>query len=312
MKKSFIKLIYFFLFCGLIYAGLIFIVGNFAPQDFKRNLIYLKGGYGHTFSRLQDASKQKKNDVLILGSSLAYRGLDTRIFAGNGLKAFNLGSSAQTPMQTKLLLNIYLDIIQPDKVIYVVAPNDFTGNGLEASLDIVANLPEINFSTFSLLADNPQIKLFNTLLFSWLQSKTNFSLYDEPTRKGLDEYVRNGGFVERTVTYFEPVNKINFRTINVQEKQIEEFQEIMQILRKNNIEVLIVRPPVTSHSYNSIKNNDDFAEKISDLGDFKDYNLSLKLTDSLHFYDSRHLNQIGVQEFTQAVIQDLKVNFKNL
>ena len=63
------------------------------------------GCYGHTFTRMQDAQKTKNVDVLIVGSSHAYRGIDPRILQKDGISAFNLGSSAQTPINTKVLLH---------------------------------------------------------------------------------------------------------------------------------------------------------------------------------------------------------------
>ena len=81
--------------------------------------------------------KIKNVDVLFLGSSHAYRGFDPRIFRKRGYSSFNLGSSAQTPSQTKVWLKRYLKHLNPKIVIYEVYPGTFSSDGIEASLDLV-------------------------------------------------------------------------------------------------------------------------------------------------------------------------------
>ncbi|MFD1079531.1 hypothetical protein, partial [Longispora fulva] len=250
---------------------------------------------------------QEDIDILILGSSLAYRGIDTRIFEAKGYKAFNLGTSAQTPLQTKLLLEYYLEELTPQQVIYVVSPNDFTGNGLESSLDIVANLPEIHLSVFKLLQDIPNIKLFNTILFSWLNNKIDRSDYAEPAIKGMDIYVGDGGFVQRGLSYYSDQKQIRSRSLPSKERQMNVLEGIIKKFRNEGIDLILVRPPITRNSYESITSNTEFNKRISQLGSFKDYNLNLELVDSLHFYDSQHLNQIGVRKFTNAILNDLEI-----
>ena len=65
-----------------------------------------------------DEAKEVKNvDILILGSSHSYLGIDTRTFNNIGYSAFNLGTTAQTPIQTELLLNRYLNSINPKIIV---------------------------------------------------------------------------------------------------------------------------------------------------------------------------------------------------
>ena len=53
-----------------------------------------KGGL--TYKKFQDFDKNEKYDIIILGSSHAYRGYDPVIFESYGYKIYNLGTSAQT------------------------------------------------------------------------------------------------------------------------------------------------------------------------------------------------------------------------
>ena len=57
----------------------------------------------------------------------------------NNLKTFNLGSSSQTPIQTKMLLDEHLDRLNPKLVVFEVYPVVFQLEGVESALDFIAN-----------------------------------------------------------------------------------------------------------------------------------------------------------------------------
>jgi len=76
-------------------------------------------------------------DILFLGSSHSYRGFNPQYFSG--YKTFNLGSSAQTPIQTNLLLKRYLHQLNPKTIVYEVYPISLSIDGVESSSDIIAN-----------------------------------------------------------------------------------------------------------------------------------------------------------------------------
>ena len=120
MKQFLLKLLLFAPFAVLFYVGMVILWGELAPVPLKKNLIYNRGTFGHTFSRLGEAKHTTNVDVLFLGSSTAYRGFDTEFFREQGLKTFNLGSSSQTPTQPHLLLKKYLDGLHPKLVVYEV------------------------------------------------------------------------------------------------------------------------------------------------------------------------------------------------
>ena len=111
------------------------------PPFMAKNVRNCVGCYGHLFTRVKEAKETKNPDILFLGSSHAYRGLDPRIFAEEGITSFNLGSSSQTPINTQVLLHQYLDQIQPKMVIYEVYAGTLTSDGVESSLDLLISSP---------------------------------------------------------------------------------------------------------------------------------------------------------------------------
>jgi hypothetical protein len=313
MIKFFYKVVLFFLFVIAAYSVLIFITGSYAPKIFKKNLVYHNGGYGFTYSRLKDAGRLKNIDVLILGSSHAYRGLDTRIFNSYGIKAFNLGTSAQTPIQSKALVEIYIDSLNPKLVVLEANPNSFTSEGVESSLDVLANLPDINFSAIKMAWHTGHIKAINTMIFTLLRSK----IYDNPVLLvekeivGPDTYIKGGGYVARTLSYNQPT-EVSSKNFVPKQKQLGAFKDLIENLNNRNIESYIFRAPVSSEYYSAFdfKTNFKIDSLFSICGNYRNYN-HIKLNDSLHFYDAHHLNQRGADIFSHKLIQDILKKMKN-
>ena len=70
-------------------------------------MLFAKAGQsGHTIFRIPDfAEWDEKPDLITLGSSTCYRGIDPRPFATSGLNAFNLCSSSQSCFNSKFILD---------------------------------------------------------------------------------------------------------------------------------------------------------------------------------------------------------------
>jgi hypothetical protein len=117
------------------------------------------------YTRISDLKKYKNVDILFLGSSRAYRVFDTRIYAKQGYYSFNLGSSSQTPIQTKLLMKRYLKQLNPKLIVYAVDPNAFS-DGVESAMDIIAN-DKNDRESLKMLAKINHLKVFNTLIYGY-------------------------------------------------------------------------------------------------------------------------------------------------
>jgi hypothetical protein len=255
------------------------------------------------YTRVRELPNFKDVDVLFLGSSHAYRGFDTRLFEAVGLKSFNLGSSSQTPIQTRLLLSRYLDQLNPKIVVYEVYPNTFCVDGVEASTDIISN--DVNdWRSLLLSLNSKNIKVFNTFLYALTKDVFNLnSEYSEPINKpkNHDTYI-SGGYIEKEMAYYSPVsheaNHWEFR-----DDQISEFESILKELDRRSIKTYLVFNPMTSNYYNSYDNRKEFNNWMSGYGNYINYNEVLNLNDSLHFYDDHHMNQDGVEICNQKLVE---------
>lgn len=303
--KIFIKnIIYFSLSLILVYPILILFTGRCVPQLFKPNINYHFGTQGYMFTRIKELKNLSKNiDVLFLGSSHAYRGFDPRNFKNKNV--FNLGSSIQSPMQTHVLLNRYLDKINPQTIIYEVYPATFTVDGVESSLNLIACDKNDQYSLQMAFAAN-NVKTYNTLVYGYFVDAFHFyKKFEEPGNIGDDTYIP-GGYVERKISYYKhqiipPKNKWNFNI-----KQIKKFEENISLIKNKNINLVLVCAPFTKSLYNSYTNNNYFDSLMKSYNlPYYNFNNTMQLDDSLDFYDASHLNQNGVNKFNQKLKETL-------
>lgn len=196
--RQFVKKIFFFAFFAFFsYCIYLFIWVKYIPKISRLNF-----AHGHLYNRLSEVKGIKNIDVLFLGSSLAYRGFDTRIFKTENICSFNLGSSSQTPMQTKVLLNRYIAQLNPRIIIYEVFPYTFGNDGVESSLDIIIN-DIIDLQSIRMALEINNINVYNTLIYKFTEGLLNFDRKDIPPNKINDDTYIPGGFVEKELHYFK-------------------------------------------------------------------------------------------------------------
>jgi hypothetical protein len=295
----------FLLFIIFAYPLMIFLIGILpVPQGLISNLNDKMGSYGHLFTRLNEVKHLSTNvDILFLGSSHSYRGFDPRNF---NCKTFNLGSSAQTPIQTKLLLERYLDKLSPDLVIYEVYPRTLEMDGVESSLDLIAN-DRNDYKSIQMAFRLNNIKTYNTLIYHGLANILNINKnFEEPIKKDNDTYIP-GGFVESEMGYFKPFDHPRSEW-QFRDDQVEAFNECIQFLKMKNIKTILVFAPITEGLYNSYINN-HYVDSIFSTYKLEYYNFNrlMQLKDSLDFYDADHLNQNGVKLFNTKLLEILSL-----
>jgi len=305
MKSFLINLFKFGIYTLSVYVIAVVIFGLFAPGILKKNLNYKLGGNGFLYSRLQEAKGHHKVDVLFIGSSHAYRGYDSRIFSDHQMTSFNLGSSAQPPIITEIFIKKYLDKFQPKLVIFDVYPKVFGSDGVESSLDVLAN-EEIDRNLFKLAFDVNHIKTYNVLIYSWFRQKFGLNKnFRELKHRNLDTYIE-GGYVESYQKY-KPKRPITNSKYELNAHQFDAFKQIIAILKDRKTPYVLIQSPISQKLYHSISNNTEMDSIYTKYGRYYNFNNTLKLPDSL-FFDDNHLNQNGVNIFNQDLIKTLHLN----
>lgn len=301
--KNFLKnILLFSIFASVFYIVVMPLWAHIMPSFMAKNVRTCVGCYrGHLFTRVQEVQQVNSPDILFLGSSHAYRGFDPRVFEKEGISVFNLGSSSQTPINTKVLLQQYLDKINPKMVVIEAYAGTLSIDGVESSFDLLSN-NKIDKYAMDMVLDINQISTYNMLIYSYFRSVLGLNKnFTEPQKQSGDTYIK-GGFVEsefrKNILSEEPVEKWNIST-----KQIEILKENIKFIQKRNIPVILVQTPITQKLYNSRTDNKEVDQLLSELGTYKNFQGEIPLNDTIDFYDSNHLNQQAVVKFNEYFIK---------
>jgi hypothetical protein len=282
----------------------IIIWGAIFPMNFNKNLNYKLGSIGQMQLRLDDFRDVGDLDLLFVGSSTAYRGFDTRIFEQYNIKSFTLGSSAQTPIQTKYLLKKYLSQVDQKLLVIDINPLMFTIDGVESSLDLITN-DEFNLDLVKMVFEVNHLKVYNTAIYAIYADV--FNVHDNfvtPIERDGAKYI-SGGFVEHKLSFYKQVQYSKDRW-DFKRKQFMAFNEIIKYLEENDIYYVVIQSPIVSDLYNSYINNEELDNFVKDKGKYYNFNKMLSLNDTLHFVDGFHLNQNGVEIYNRKLIEILE------
>ncbi len=286
-------------------------VGLFFPKPLQLNINYALGKHGHLNSKIKEIPLHQNTDILFLGSSHCYRGFDVRIFEKAGFCSFNLGSSSQSHLQTNVLLKRYLNQIQPNTIIYEVYPNIFEIDGVESTLDLIANDNNYDY-LWKLIVEHQHLKVFNSFIYGAFRKIVGLDKdYVEPTVRGKDKYI-SGGFVERKTSEFNAYFKPSSKPIEYKQNQLKAFEENIKLILSKKIELILIQAPVTRAYYSSIVQPQKHDALMENYSPYYNFNDRVELVDSLHFYDYHHLNQTGVEIFNQAVLDQLLLQQKEI
>ncbi|MEN9611035.1 MAG: hypothetical protein RLZZ628_1849 [Bacteroidota bacterium] len=306
--NNFIKNIaQFIVFFIPFFLGL-FIVWSLVPElRFSSNIRFVKEQTSSL--RSQEVQHVKNIDILFIGSSLCYRGFDVRIFNSFGYNTFNLGTSSQTPIQTKYLLKQYLNKIKPKLVIYAIDPFVTSSkNGVESATELISNHYLSGKLNIDMLFEVNDLKLYNTYLYIFL-NETRLPKNNEIIDN--DQQYIKGGFVERKIAYYKHFTPpILFHIFD--KNQLKALNEIKEIFEESKQKFFFVYPPITSNRYKTIKNNEKFISNIENFGALYNFNNNQMLDDSLHYYDDVHLNQYGVEIYNREFLKMLKPKMDSL
>lgn len=307
--KKFIQIFVLFLFIALPgYFILVYAVRSVIPKNYayQVNVPYVPIGYGHLKTRIHDIKNHSDVDAVVLGSSHAYRGYDPRMFKQEGLTMFNLGSSAQSPIQSLYLLEKYGEELNPKMVIIEVFPETFTSDGVESAIDLISNCP-LDFDLIRMSLSFRNIKPFNAMIYRIIDQEILNRDYHEATVVEFDRYIP-GGFVEREMGHTIPYVIPDSIHIELDDSQLQAFEESLDLLKKKDIPVVLVQAPVTKKLYDAFRGKDIYDKLMSQYGQYYNFNEIEMLQDSALYYDSNHLNQIGVVTFNEMLLDTLLMN----
>ena len=239
---------------------------------FGRGINIKIDGHSNTYSRLQDANEtSKRYRFLALGSSHAYR---TFVSKDNDL--FNLGSTAQSHLQTYGLVQEYIEKINPEIVIYEVYPAVFFGKfGLESQIDINHSLAD--YKSIRHIFSYSSIKNFrsiiNSISLDFFRLKPKASAVSRAS--DLTNIYTCGGYVKRDGSLKEGSyckQEQQLQLSDIDKEQLDYFFETINFIREKQIPIYFVIAPYTTPPLN-VNEYVDFIERITEVSvlDYSNY-----------------------------------------
>lgn len=295
--KPFLRRLLLFLPVALV--GYVLLLCLFGDLGWVRTAVTRMGEEGHLNSRVKDIRHYHNVDILFLGSSHCYRTFDTRFFAAHGYTSFNLGSSNQTPIQTYVLLSRYLDSLNPKQVIFEVHPDIMRNDGVESAVNLLCNTPLTPQATrmaFSL----HNMKVFNTWLYAVYSQKVCHRLerFHEDTLIRAYRYIP-GGFCEVDTNEFVR-KRYPPTTLTIAPRQLRALRQCIQLFRDRHIPYTLVEIQDAYQLRRSFTNHPWFEQQMSALGPYH-YQI-LPMVDTVHFFNSNHLDKPGIQLYNQHLL----------
>ena len=287
------------------------VFGDFNQYLKTSFLKYPLGGGGHTYSRLSEVENIENIDILFLGSSHSYRGFDTRIFSNYGYSTFNLGTSSQTPIQSKFLLKKYIKQLNPKIIVFDLYHKTSSIKGVESAIDIISNSKNLSCFELKMFLEIGDVEVIKTFIYSFINKSLLKEKFQEETLKKYDKYVK-GGFVEKSSVYSKCES--GFPKIfenKLSKKQLSAIDDIINICKSNNVKIILVNTPLKKQYNLSYDHNIYFDSLMNSKAEYINFNtLNLSLNDTIHFYDKDHLSQKGVELFNKYFIEKVLGSIK--
>ena len=255
---------------------------------------------GNSYKKFVDFKSSNPYDVIVIGSSHAYRGYDPRIFEANQSDLFNLGTSGQSMLNSYFIAKNYIKSSNCKLVILDIYDGALSSDGMESTADLLQNISSDKTAfEMGFALKNPRV--INMLTVRMLTAKTP-PMY-------LDTFYVSKGYSEK----FDTLKTINKKDYNPDFKpndlQVDYFIKTLEYLKENKIKTLIVTHPIPQESNNGnhlfFHNVLDSISKMYGV-EYLDYAFLHNFNTKLDFYDSHHLNQSGVNKFNDMLIADLR------
>lgn len=309
----FITTFFKFLLCLVpVYLTCLVIFYHTGTTKFIPNVVDKTKNDGFLLSRIQEIPNYKNVDYLFLGSSHTYRGLDPRIFENYGFTSFNLGSSAQTPVNSEILLTKYEGDLNPKNIIFEVYFSLFSNDGIESALEILGN-SEIDRSSLFIALSDKNLIVYNTV--SYILVNRLFHPIHKTKQDDIktSKYIK-GGYVEK-IAPFNTNKKLSYsdtkKKISISSKQLNALIRIIEFSKNRNIKLTLVAAPVTRELISQYEDYPVFYEVIKNVADtyhveYIDYNVhpTIIFNSNTDFYDPDHLSQKGVEKFNTHLIEN--------
>ncbi len=302
---------------------------------------YLVSGmnsHGWSFDETaEDLKRLERADILILGSSHAYRTFDPDVAEREGADIFNLATPAQTPMNSYFMFKDFLEgnltggrKIRPQVVAIELYWRTLKSNeGLESYVKSISHYPP-TMNALRLALEQESVTAFN--LFASRLARSAFGLKSRPENLSDGKpYLRNGFFdstKDRTSVKRRPSRGIagskenqdaqiqgmcgdNKDSCMPRKKQVQYIRDIVALARSEKMPVVFVVAPMPDDDLaNNVSERDANAVlsvlakelEVPFIVDFSDAGLD----DYEDYEDGSHLNKLGAEKVTREFLRQIR------
>jgi len=248
-------------------------------------------------------SKAQNYDVIILGTSRANNHFVSELFEKEGLKTFNYGMSGAHLFETSLLLklmvargwNIKNIIIETDLNLSNEKRDDGTFGRFMPFMHQSKTISE-HFKN-----EPDFIELYFVPFYRYIQfdSKVGFRAWYKTLVKEPTNSLANDGYYPLG---FNPKANMKNNIASLLPLRNRYFEEIKQICKSNNINLIAVTTPMCSN----VKGMEYFKKVKVLYPEIKEYEHVVEGDE--YFSSCGHLNDKGARLYTTKIIEDLLIN----
>lgn len=294
MKRFIIRLfIFVIIICGVdktIGAGL----------SYLYNKSKVETGTGYVMNKVN-------HDILVFGSSRAYRHYDTRIITDSlGLSCYNCGKSGQGFIYNYALLKVIMEKYTPDLIIYDIYPTaDFAyGDNTRYITDLRPFRKEK--SVMNILIDVDPFEKYKTLSSMYCYNHICNEIILNYLMPNYGEKSVNG-FVSTKKTFNPIKTKRNVSQGGaVDSLKLKYAEKFIQLARNTKV-VLAISPYWDFYDYEYVRMAKELADKYGvpfyDFSSREDF-----VHNNDYFFDSIHLNDKGAVKFTNELVKQMVLN----
>jgi hypothetical protein len=304
---KFIKNVFIY---SLILVLIIYSIGKF-------DNLYKNTMHEPNVQRIVNIPRYDSLDLLFIGSSYTYSGINPKLFLDNKISIYNLGEPAAGPLFYDLLINDYLTsgIKKKPKYIYILfSPltcidntDDFTNFAIHRYLNSPISNEQIVYD-FSFYTIYPSL-----IINSFKKASSRILSFNRQKK------------IDSTRGFYNSIDKTNILTEKNEEesyKKINQFvfndfkfnylKKVADNLIKNDIKVVFYCLP-TNHLSNYL--NKSLSTKYNNsklilLNKYKSIDLSNINLDSTHYRNTDHLNYYGANIISDSIINNYITKYK--
>lgn len=257
---------------------------------------------GNSWRKFQEYDPAVRHDVVFIGSSHAYRGYDPGIFRQRGYNAFNLGTSAQSPMNSWYILKHHITRENTGLVLLDTYEAAVELDGLESTADLTQNIASDRAAIGMALALRDP-RGINMLALRFMRRSAP-PMY-------VDEDYLPGGSTMRPDSVQGRIHYVQGKPLEVHPMQERYLRRFFAHCHREGIPVVLVSHPYPAQANRARHEvfNEWLRAEAAPYGfpyfDFA-FDHGLPIHDRHHFYDHNHLNRAGVELFNPLLIDVLE------